>query len=486
MPPPDLTRRALLGSAAAIATGTVLGPRWSVAGMSDPTSADWKALRKSIDGNVIRQGQNGYGAAYKLFNPRFDPRKPEAVVQCASSGDVREAIAFAQKYGLKCRPKAGGHSYVGASAIKGGMVIDTSLLDKVKYHSGDRTAVVGAGALLYDAHKKLDKDGRTIPTGTCPTVGAAGLTLGGGLGVASRQFGLSCDQVTGLTIVTADGKIRKIDRQHDKNLFWACRGGGGGNFGIVTRFEFTTQKAKPMGIFSMTFPWSSASDVIRGFAKRLEKMPRSSWANLRLEANGKGGADLEILGVCAAGDQDKEAHAMEKAAGVNASTVSTFQRSFMGGIEFLGGGTTSARTNFAAGSDIFAKMPKDLADLLPKLVKRHSKDGGEGTIILDPLTGAVQDVGQGASAFPWRNHLCDVQIYIGLPTSASQNAVQAAYDWIDTVHKKVRSYSAGGYVNYLEPNRSVASYYGPNYARLKKVKASYDPDSFFVSPFTVH
>ena len=186
------------------------------------------------------------------------------------------AIEFAQKFNLRSRPKAGGHSYVGASVVADGLVIDVSRINRVGYRASDKTALVGAGAELYRVHKRLAAASRTIPTGTCPTVGAAGLTLGGGLGVASRQYGLTCDQLAGLTMVTADGQIRHVDADENRPLFWASRGGGGGNFGIVTAMRFHTQPAAPMGIFLLTFPWSKAPAVIRGWARRIQKMRPST------------------------------------------------------------------------------------------------------------------------------------------------------------------------------------------------------------------
>jgi FAD/FMN-containing dehydrogenase len=365
------------------------------------------------------------------------------------------------------------------------VVIDVSRIAQTSYDASTRIATIGAGKQLYDAHAALSKHGRTIPTGTCPTVAAAGLTLGGGIGIASRQFGLTCDQLEGLTIVTADATKKTVNASQHHDLFWASRGGGGGNFGIVTSMRFHTQSTYRMGFFILHFPWGHAAKVVRGWSHRVHQMQRSAWANLHLDASSDGSTDIRVVGTCRAGDEDSEATAMENAVGVAPTSVSTFQKTYMQGIEFLGGGTTSPRQTFAAGSDIIASMSSDLAKALVHLVSQRASNGRSVSAILDPLTGKVSDTKPKATAFPWRNHLCDIQWYIGLPNGASNNAVQSAYNWIGSAHKKVRPFSSGGYINYLEPGRGLASYYGPNFQRLRQIKSQVDPHDFFHTPYTI-
>ena len=450
-----------------------------------PTRADWLALAASIDGDVIRRNNHAYAAAKRLFDPRFDARSPLAVVEATSAHDVAEAIGFARRFDLAARPRAGGHSYVGASTVNDGLVIDVGRIDGTRYDAASRHATVGAGARLYDVHAALARHGRSIPTGTCPTVGAAGLTLGGGLGVDSREHGLTCDRLVSLTIVMGDGAIRTVDADRNSDLLWGCRGGGGGNLGVVTSLRFATHPTRRLGFFLVAFPWSAASDLLEGWSRRVRQMPRSSWMNLHLEAGADGSTRARVVGVCRAGDEDDEAAAIERAVGVDATSTSTFQRSFLDGIAFLGGGTTSDRQAFAAGSDVIAAMSPRLARTLPRIVAQRAAGHHAVAVILDPLTGAVRDRAPAASAFPWRRHLADIQWYISLPLHPTHAAVGAAYDWIDSAHRALGSSSVGGYVNYLEPSRPVASYYGGNLRRLRRVKDRHDPDGFFHSAYTV-
>ncbi len=479
---PDATSRMGVTSSSpsspAKATGVTVQP-------SGPTRADWQALAASIDGDVVRRNAGDYDEVRQLFDPRFDDISPQAIVEAASAHDVKEAIVFAKRFELAARPRAGRHSYVGASTITDGLVIDVGRMTATHYDAGSRLATIGAGARLYGVHAALAAHGRSIPTGTCPTVGAAGLTLGGGLGVDNRAYGLTCDRVRSMTIVTADGVIRTASATRNGDLFWACRGGGGGNVGIVTSFTFTTHPARRMGFFLVTFPWSAASRVLRGWGRRIKQMPRSSWMNLHLEAGSDGSTRVRVVGVCRAGDEDAEAAAVQQAAGVDGTSVSTFQKAFLDGISFLGGGTTSARQAFAAGSDVVADMTQGLSRALPAVVAARAANHRAAAVILDPLTGAVRDLGVGATAFPWRRHLADIQWYVGLPLHPSAAEVSAAYTWISDAHDAIGSASVGGYVNYLEPHRPVADYYGANLARLRRIKQQHDPGGFFRSAYTV-
>jgi FAD/FMN-containing dehydrogenase len=452
---------------------------------TSPPPAAWRAFAAGLDGDLVRPGDRDYAEAKQLFNPRWDSYRPLAVVEATTAADVSESIRFAQKYGLRVRPKAGGHSYVGASSATGVIVVSTARLTSVRYQPGSGTALVGAGARLYPVHAALDSHGRTIPTGTCPTVGAAGLTMGGGLGVASRRYGLTSDQLFSARIVTADGVIRTASATTNPDLLWALRGGGGGNFGIVTLLEYHTQPTTSLGFFLLSFPWPSAAAVVRGWARRIKLMTHSTWANLHLEANSDGTAEVRIVGVCAPGHETAEAHAMEAEIGVGASSTSLFTRTYLAGVQFLGGGTTSPRQGWAAGSDILPTMTVAASQAMVRVIANRAASHHFGVAILDPLTGQVRAHEPAGTAFPWRRHLCSIQWYLDLPDHPTLAQIHAAYNWIDTAHASVATLSSGAYVNYLEPRRHVASYYGTNFGHLRTVKRTYDPHDFFTTPWSI-
>ena len=185
------------------------------------------------------RGAPGYDAARLLYSPRFDAVMPLAVVYCQSAIDVSHTILWGRENGVRIAARSGGHSYAGYSTTPG-VVIDVSRLDSVTVNAAAGTVGIGAGARLMDVYRELAAHGLAIPGGSCPSVGIAGLALGGGVGFSGRKLGLTCDNVRSFTMVTADGVVRPCHAQRNPNLFWAGRGGGGGNFGVATRFTLTT------------------------------------------------------------------------------------------------------------------------------------------------------------------------------------------------------------------------------------------------------
>ncbi|MEI5010844.1 FAD-dependent oxidoreductase [Streptomyces sp. PmtA] len=230
-----LSRRGVLGAGLAAGVGVAAGS-WAAAGASAappaavpaprvagaPRAGDWTALGRGLDGTLVRPGSHDYDAARKLFNPRFDGLRPAAVAYCARPEDVRTCLEFAKRHQVPVAVRSGGHSYAGWSSGPG-LVVDVQRMAGVSL-SGT-TATIGAGAKLIDVYDRLTARGRTVPAGSCPTVGVSGLALGGGIGVVSRAYGLTSDSVVGARIVTADGRIRTVDATHDPDLFWALGAG---------------------------------------------------------------------------------------------------------------------------------------------------------------------------------------------------------------------------------------------------------------------
>ena len=215
-----------------------------------PTDADWSALASGLQGNLIRPDNAQYPVARQLFNPRFDTILPAAIAYCVSPADVQTCLAFVQRFGLPFTPRSGGHSYAGYSASTG-LVLDITSMNTVTANATTGLATVGAGARLIDVYSALAQQGLALPAGTCPTVGIAGLTLGGGVGVLGRKFGLTCDNLLSAQVVLANGSILTCDASHNPDLFWALRGGGGGNFGVVTSFTFQAHPVSSLSLFTL-------------------------------------------------------------------------------------------------------------------------------------------------------------------------------------------------------------------------------------------
>jgi len=484
----QVDRRTVLkaGLAAALLTTGCSDSKPANAGPGDGLTAagpDWNGFRRGLNGKLYRPGETGYAASHQLFNPRFDAIQPAGVVRISTVDDVRESILFARKNKLVCVPKGGGHSYVGASTVGNGLVVDVGSAHTISY--ADNVVTVGAGAKLYDVHVLLDKYGRSLPTGTCPTVGIAGLALGGGLGIHTRTYGLTSDRVLSMQVVTADGVFRNVSPTQNADLYWALRGGGGGNLAIVTSFRLATIGAGKLGFFRLVWPEAKAAAVVQGWQKFAHDAPTTSWGNLHIVAESNGTLSIHVLGISTTGSAAAAAAQLESFVGSKASSRSITVKTHLEAVKYLGGGTTSPRTPFLAGSDVL-RGPMDAATIngLLGAVKAAARAKVEASVILDPLGGQAAKQPAGGSAWPWRSALGTIQWYSDLPPNASAAALRAAQNFITSGHHAVTKASAGGYVNYLEAGRSVNSYYGSSLGRLRTVKKKYDPTNFFRTSYT--
>ena len=245
----------------------------------------------------------------RLFDPRFDSLHPAGIAYCRNPHDVATCLAFVRKFGVPVAARCGGHSYAGWSSTSG-LIIDVTRMAGVNV-SGS-TATVGAGTRLIDFYNGLAAHGRGVPGGSCPTVGIAGLTLGGGVGVVSRAYGLTSDNVKSLQIVTADGQVRTCSSSQNSDLFWACRGGGGGNFGVVTSFTFRTHPVGQIVLFFLSWPWSQAARVISAWQSWAPHAPDALWSNVHLSAAPGGSVPAIQVGGTYLGSLSAAAAQLEK------------------------------------------------------------------------------------------------------------------------------------------------------------------------------
>jgi FAD/FMN-containing dehydrogenase len=237
------------------------------------TMPDWEPLESAMEGDVALLGTPAYEASRRPFNALFHDVWPMAIVACATPQDVSEVISFARRHGLDVAMRSGGHSFAGHSTTRG-IVLDVTPLRSVSVSGG--VATVGAGTRLGEVYEALQEHGLAIPAGTCPDVGVAGLTLGGGLGILGRKYGATCDSLVGAEIVLADGRILTCDEHHETDLFWALRGAGAGNFGVVTSLAFRTVPAPEATNVHLAWPFSRAADVIAAGSHGRRTDPTSS------------------------------------------------------------------------------------------------------------------------------------------------------------------------------------------------------------------
>ncbi|GAA1008562.1 FAD-binding oxidoreductase [Acrocarpospora pleiomorpha] len=451
---------------------------------------DWRALGRGLDGKLVRPSDAAYDRARRLFNSAYDKVRPAAVAYCATPADVAECVAFARRFDVPITARSGGHSYAGWSTGTG-LVVDVSPLSSVRHSAG--LATIGAGAKLVDVYAKLGKLGVSIPAGSCPSVGIAGLTLGGGIGVVSRRYGLTCDVLTQVEMVTADGRRVTCSPTSHPDLFWASRGGGGGNFGIATSFTFRSHATREVTVFSLRWPWARAGAVLRAWQGWAPSAPDGLWSNLHLSHDpspdvtvgglylgSKSGCEKQLQVLLDRVGRDPSSRsvrhvpyqqAMMIMAGCSSYSVSECHRP--GSLPGQTANGRLVRDTFSAKSHL-AYSP--LGDAGIRALLAQVAKAGRHTVLLDAFGGAIARVRPDATAFPHRKALYSVQYYAHF---------DGALAWARGAHAAMRPFFGDhAYVNYIDPDLTgfLGQYYGANAARLVRIKSAYDPGRLFRFP----
>jgi FAD/FMN-containing dehydrogenase len=469
-----------------------------------PTEADWSALARSLQGTLIRPDNSQYSVAHQLFNPRFDGILPAAIASCVSLADVQTCLSFVQRFGLPFTPRSGGHSYAGYSTTTG-LVVDITSMNAVKVNAGTGVATIGAGARLIDVYAALAQQGFSLPAGSCPTVGIAGLTLGGGVGVLDRKFGLTCDNLLSAQIILANGRVLTCDASHNSDLFWALRGGGGGNFGVVTSFTFQAHAVSSLSLFTLYWPWSSAADVVAAWQNWAPQAPDELWSNCLLQSTSPKSSNPIVLvnGVYVGGVTPLNSLLQQLTRHIPAAPTGTYVSS----ASLLDTMLTEAgcygktveqchlpsqnpqgqlvRGTFSVKSDYFTKpLPRSGINVLVSAVAQCQASSilGVNGIGLDAFGGAINRVPSEATAFVHRNALFSAQYSANWNASDPASVAAANQTWLANTWQAMRPYASGGaYVNYIDPNLPnwQQAYYGANLPRLQQVKAIYDPGNLF-------
>ncbi|MER5442927.1 FAD-binding oxidoreductase [Streptomyces sp. NPDC002790] len=498
------------GSGSGSTGGTAAGSSTPIRSTSASASSTVRAatnlagLAKDLDGSLVRPGESSWAAARQLYNTRFDALKPRAVAYVEGPDDIRTTLAYARAHKVPLSIRNGGHSYAGWSSGDGHLILDVSRMKSVR--SSGSEAVVGAGAKLIDVYRALTAKGVTIPAGSCPTVGVSGLTLGGGHGVVSRAYGLTCDSLTQATVITADGRELTANKTSEKDLFWALRGAGNGQFGVVTELRFKTHPA-PQGVSAyMSWPWSKAAKVLKAWQKWGPDQADEIWSSLHI-AGAPGGNPTVSVAAFSLGTYTELQNAVDRLADGPggpgpATSVSLKRRSYEESMEVYAGcsafandeqchlpgatpGRDSAgalqRETYAAASDFF---DRDLSDAGVRTLLKQLENitSGAGSVALTALGGAINRVDPTATAFVHRRSRMLAQYIVSWQPNASGGAARS---WLSSAHAAMRPYASGSaYQNYADASLKnwKRSYYGDATPRLTKIKHAYDPSGFFDFP----
>jgi FAD/FMN-containing dehydrogenase len=469
-----------------------------------PARPTLATLSRQLSTPLLQPQSAGFASVARLDNPRFDSAsRPAAIARCRTTQDVASCVRFATESGSILAIRAGGHSYGGWSNCSG-LVVDVGPMSAVSIDTAAATARVGAGATLVDLYAALAAKGVAIAGGSCPTVGITGLLLGGGVGVLSRQFGLTCDALSSATVVTADGHIRTVDPHRDPNLFWALRGGGGGSFGAVTDLTLAVRPSPAVQTFYLDWGFAHAETVLAAWQKWVSRTDRQLWSTCKLLADpGSDKLTVTVSGtwVGAAGQLQSVLDPLLNAVGARTTTNHRASLDYASAMLLEAGcsGQTpgqcrkhalgsALRKPFAATSAILSSpLPaRGILTAVTQVRSAMSLPGlVEGGVSFDALGGAVAAIPPADSAFVHRQALASVQ-YTATWSAASGSAAVADPRPFDRYVRGERAAllpwtGNSAYVNYADPSIAdyTSAYWGANYARLQSVKKQYDPSNLF-------
>ncbi|MFJ1767883.1 FAD-binding protein [Amycolatopsis sp. NPDC088138] len=452
-------------------------------------------LDARIQGVVLEPGHAAFEQARLLVNQRYDVIRPQAMAYPATPQDVVECVRFAQEFDIPLALRSGGHSYAGYSTGPG-VVLDVSSLNATDVGGG--RARMGAGVKGMQAHLALAAAGAGLPLGRCPTIGLAGVTLGGGLSAFTRAWGLACDHLVSAEIVTADGRLRRVDAEREPDLFWALRGGGGGNFGVVTELEFATEDVRDLTFTRFLLAWPSADlpAVVRGWSawNTDPATPREVWSAVELLSDRGGPAPPTVTGtfIGTPAELDPVLDRLVAAIGRAEAQRVTLPCGYVQAAseaERWGGGTWGARVAFAAKSHVVrGPVGAAAATALAGSVAAIPAGGGASGLLIDGMGGAVADRAATDSAFPHRTAAGVVQYHCYWDQFTPADDVTRRLHWLRGIHAVMQPHlGTGGYTNGMDPELAdwAVAYHGENYPRLQQVKAVVDPGNFFTFPQAV-
>jgi FAD/FMN-containing dehydrogenase len=433
-------------------------------------------LRNSVRGEVLTADQSGYDTARRLWNPAFD-RKPALIVRCVGAADARRAVKFAAAHGLVTAVRGGGHSLSGQSCCDGGLMIDLSPMRSVEVDPIAKTARVEGGALLGQLDRESLAFGLATPVGTVADTGVAGLTLGGGVGRIGRRYGLTCDNLIGAEVVTADGNWVRTSSSENPDLLWALRGGGG-NFGVVTTFVFQLHEVNPvMYGGNLTFPQEGGQQLLRGVAEFVASAPDELYVDTAMGTAPKGARWL-VLNICYCGPPS---HGEQVVAPLRKLGKPLKDEVAMAPYEKLQGSADlrglSPLGFYGKGGLVYGITPA----LIDAMVGAIETAPSEGVMIwTQHQGGAISRVPPHATAYFNRGASHNV----GVANTWKMPAEDAARnsDWVRKVWAQMEPLTRGQYVNLAatdDRDARIHAAYGDNYPRLATLKKRYDPNNLF-------
>jgi FAD/FMN-containing dehydrogenase len=467
-------------SAHLVAGGSLLSIRKAEADTGLPVAA----LQASLDPkkDLVLVPEDKASLTHDIsFNKRTQ-RAPRVRVVAGSAGAVSTAILWATNNGVRFAVRSGGHSYEGLSQSTD-LVIDVRGMTAIKLSADKKSVSIGSGSSLGSVYKALTSSHLAIPAGSCFPVGVAGHSLGGGFGLLGRPFGLACDSILSMQMVDASGKVLTVSEQENPDLFWAMRGGGNGNFGVVTNFDFRTSPVNLVATFVMTWikPTAQAVKIVQAWQQWLGDAPSSITCTLHLGKD-RGGLIRVHLGGLSVQSESRltvELKRLQNLAGT-AEEFGTKTRTFANAATVFNGGEPDGDSAFMKGKSDYVTEPMTDQGIVT-LLGGLQKAPGQIAVLFDSYGGAINKIASDATAFVHRaNTKYAIQYVMQWDNPGASDANMAM---MRTLYDSMRPFVSGGsYVNYCDLDLGdgyASAYWGDNLQRLMQIKARFDPKNMF-------
>lgn len=495
--PPRLSRRSFLLRATQSAAALLLAPHLVGCGDSQENFVfegpvgrpSFDSLRARLEGALIQPGDAGFAEAARPWNLRFADRVPAAIARCGSTEDILDSLAWARDNGVPFVARSGGHSYAAFSTTPG-LMIDVSGLRSVSMDDRGRVRL-GPGARNETVYANLRPVSRAVTHGRCLEVGVAGLCLGGGIGFNMRQHGLTCDQLVETDILLADGRILTLNENQNEDLFWACRGAGGGNFGIHTSFTFQTFPVSEVTMFLLN--WTDNIDELFPFLMSLlSTAPRQLGVKISISvrrgADGQNALRLQLLGQLEGSIDELLAFFAPAFALVPPSSDDIRQLPYWEAQELLSE-PGPPQWAYERSRYVYSQVPQDgLETVLSFLRSWPGLASGQADWKMFLVGGAVADVDPSATAYVHRSALGVSSVELEWHEAQPDGDVAPNLAWVDSFHQAMAPFTSNeSYQNFIDASQTdyLRAYYGSNLERLVEVKRKYDPDNVFHYPQSI-
>jgi len=473
--------------AAAVATSLPYGRAWATAiaadvaairsggGATTLAASDLQQLKDSLRGPLLLRGDPGYDSARRVRNESID-KHPALIIQPSGDADVRTAVSFAREKDLLLAVKCGGHSYAGKSTCEGGMQLDLSSFRNVRVDPESRTAWVAGGSLLGEIDHETMSLGLVTTAGTVSHTGVGGLTLGAGFGRLARRFGLALDNVRSVDIVNADGQLRHASAEENQDLYWAVRGGGG-NFGVVTAFEFDLHPMQREVIGGvMVFPIDRARELLSVYAEVSRSAPDDLYVDAIMTAPRGGKPGTFVFDTCYSGPADQADKAFAPLRKLGKPLVDGIRPIAYVALQRSGDRTDPRNEGSYLKSGFIDEFPSKLVDSIVDGFVAHPDRGT--TVFFQHAGGAISKPATDATAFPHRRAVNNMFAVVTWPLEADSSS---HVSYVKSFWTSLEPFTDGYYTNEVanEPQSVVDANYQGNLGRLRSIKKQYDPGNLF-------